>query len=781
MGEEPSLNTHKRRNCYIEDETEPKKKRVKSEDQNINGSTLHKHKKSPRLSPALFRDNCIIQHQQIHELLKYACLGKSCSSAQPSWCRIHHQKRLGSVVIIVLHDLAQLHFYQFYLHFPYLRKLFKHRFSMPVPSSDFIATLIGAEEKVTSGIKEQEFSSLHPLSSLPGPADTAFSSGETGETFKHDPVILKYGNKRLGLTRYLLSQEEMRKNNYPLVGSPDSIDYVNSGCSREITDDSPLFGLDCEMCLTDKGSELTRISLVDANGSCIMDELVKPDNIIRDYMTRFSGITRKLLLPVKMKLKDVQHKLKSLLPPNAVLVGHSLDNDLRALQMIHPHVIDTALLFAREYGRKFRLKFLAQVVLGREIQTEDRMGHCPAEDARATLNLAQYFIHHGPEKVAQLQLHSILRSMNNPNGSLAAQEKTLQVKQNGSLLPLTTPIEQQSEEPHSLMESLYSDGKKILYMARINGVKESVSSKLLENIWCSSEEEVLKNACSLAQPASISIVKFSPGDRYSQGTEELHERSRSMFSNMMTVFAGPFEETFCLESVRRVFRTCGPIKSLKVLSQNYQPYFCVEYSVLEAAQLAVETLDGGHINGCCIKVQRLVTEQTFNCEVLLKAMEEDAENKDVIYVSGFKKSLTEEILQQRFSHFSDLKAVFLPASPLNGKAAKYCFLKFHHFQSAAEAIDRITGEGELRCRKAITACHLHQWLQTVEPCGPQERQVLPKEDGLSDIMESLDSNIMQVYENLPANTLCLVLFSGTNSSSRSLPGFGLMGIKAACG
>ncbi|NP_001121457.1 putative RNA exonuclease NEF-sp [Xenopus tropicalis] len=784
MAEEPLMNPSKRRNCTTEDEREPKKKRVDSEHQSINGSTICKLKKSPRLSTALFRDNCAIQHQQIHKLLKYACLGKGSRSAQPSWCHIQHQKRLQSVVIIVLQDLAQLHFYQFYLHFPYLRKLFKHRFSMPPPPSDFIAALIGAEKNGTSDIKKQEFRSLQANFSLKDPAETACLSGEIGETFKHDPIVLKYGTEQLGLTRYLLSQEEMRKNKYPLVGSPDSIDYVNSGCSREITDDSPLFGLDCEMCLTDKGSELTRISLVDASGSCIMDELVKPDNTIRDYMTRYSGITRKLLLPVKTKLKDVQQKLKSVLPPDAVLVGHSLDNDLRALQMIHTSVIDTALLFAREYGRKFRLKFLAQAVLGREIQTDDVMGHCPAEDARAALNLAQYFIQHGPKKVAQLYLHAVFRRINSPNGTLPAQEETLPTKQNGFLFPsVATPIKQRSEEPHSLLESLNSYGRKIIYMGRINGMKDSVSSKLLENIRCSSEEEVLKNACSLPQLASIGIVTFSPNNGYSRGPNEMHKRLRSKFSDMMTVFAGPFEKSFCLQSVRRVFRTCGPIKSLKVLSQTYQPYISVEYIILEAAQLAVETLDGAHIDGHCIKVQRLVTEQTLDCQLLLKAMEEDPENRDVIYVSGFTKSLTEEFLQRRFGQFSDIKAIFLPICPLNGKPAKYCFLKFRQSQSATAAIDHITGEGELRCRRALTACHFHQWLQTGEPCAPreQQQQVLPEEDALCDIMESLDSNVMQVYENLPENTLCLVLFPGANSSCGSVPGFGLMGIKASCG
>lgn len=51
------------------------------------------------------------------------------------------------------------------------------------------------------------------------------------------------------------------------------------------------------------------------------------------FIKSFSGITKKILDPVATKLKDVQRQLKALLPANAVLVGHSLDVDLKALKV----------------------------------------------------------------------------------------------------------------------------------------------------------------------------------------------------------------------------------------------------------------------------------------------------------------------------------------------------------------------------------------------------------------------------------------------------------------
>ena len=52
-----------------------------------------------------------------------------------------------------------------------------------------------------------------------------------------------------------------------------------------------------------------------------------------NYLTKFSGITPQMLDGINTKVSDVQEAIRSLLPPDAVLAGHSLENDLRALKV----------------------------------------------------------------------------------------------------------------------------------------------------------------------------------------------------------------------------------------------------------------------------------------------------------------------------------------------------------------------------------------------------------------------------------------------------------------
>lgn len=230
-----------------------------------------------------------------------------------------------------------------------------------------------------------------------------------------------------------------------------------------------------------------------------------------------------------------------------------------------------------------------------------------------------------------------------------------------------------------------------------------------------------------------------------------------------------------MKSVKKEFGRCGPIQSLTVVTETFQPYVCIQYEVLEAAQLAVECLNGAEVAGSCIKVQRPVTAAMLDCNVLIKELELDVENQGVIYVAGLKKSLTETDLQEEFSQLKDLETLFLPKDLQSGKHRNCCFLKFQKTQSAVDALEAINGwtmkGSELRSRNALAPGHLWKWIwQMNHSNGKQGKHIFyEKMEQLSDTeqdlrkkVKKLDQHIKKLYRSLQNNTLCVVLFPGVN-------------------
>jgi RNA exonuclease 1 len=159
-----------------------------------------------------------------------------------------------------------------------------------------------------------------------------------------------------------------------------------------------ILGIDCEMVKTTKGPELARVSLITDSGEILYDEFVIPEFPVLDYLTQFSGITPSLLNSATKTLELVQKDLKTLINSSSVLCGHSLENDLKSLKLIHTRVCDTSLLFPHKFaGRRLSLKSLSTQYLNRSIQTVlfTQKGHNSVEDAQATLDLLKLKLKHG--------------------------------------------------------------------------------------------------------------------------------------------------------------------------------------------------------------------------------------------------------------------------------------------------------------------------------------------------------------------------------------------------
>ncbi|KAG0023096.1 hypothetical protein BGZ80_010398 [Entomortierella chlamydospora] len=221
---------------------------------------------------------------------------------------------------------------------------------------------------------------------------------------EHETRKMKERASSLKREDYMLGLEQLREHEFPLPSYLDPNVTIEEGWieTKMLTVDSPapkkMIAMDCEMCRTTAGSELTRISLINEEGETIYDELVMPDNPIVDYLTQYSGMTAERLEGVKTRLVDVQKKLQELVTYDTILVGHSLENDMKVLKFAHPFIIDTTVIYHHTRGPPFRasLKWLAQKWLSRRIQEGGEHGHNSEEDAQACMDLAKLKIREGP-------------------------------------------------------------------------------------------------------------------------------------------------------------------------------------------------------------------------------------------------------------------------------------------------------------------------------------------------------------------------------------------------
>ncbi|KAG1889870.1 hypothetical protein F4604DRAFT_1876618 [Suillus subluteus] len=144
---------------------------------------------------------------------------------------------------------------------------------------------------------------------------------------------------------YMLTLKEMIENEYPVPS------YMADVFEKEVSEESLLllpadkleskiYAIDCEMCLTEDGKELTRVCMIDyESGIVVYDKLVKPPKPVTDYMTKWSGITESLLASATTTVAEVQAQIMPILAPKewtdihssrGADSGHDPEEDARA-------------------------------------------------------------------------------------------------------------------------------------------------------------------------------------------------------------------------------------------------------------------------------------------------------------------------------------------------------------------------------------------------------------------------------------------------------------------
>lgn len=343
--------------------------------------------------PLMFED---VQH-----LLMTALLGSKAPFKPERWCVLEKTNRITHTVILVIEGLTSYCFSSNESLFIKTKGIFEDQLEVILPKyeknqileelssvpltqsfKDQLIQKYGSLEAAISQNKDHQLISVFPMES-----DDNDSQEATDEFCKDDSFPR---------TQLLLSPLQMMIEGYPMPLQGEFAErYKSFKFSREkykpVTSKSPMFGLDCEMCRTAKAeNELARVSIVDENYESVYETLVRPSNPIIDYLTPWSGITKEMMEDVTKTLEQVQDEVRAFLPPDAILVGQSLNCDLSAMKIMHPYCIDTSVIFniTGDRNRKTKLQILAKEFLGEEIQM-NKTGHSSIEDSTSSLKLTK--------------------------------------------------------------------------------------------------------------------------------------------------------------------------------------------------------------------------------------------------------------------------------------------------------------------------------------------------------------------------------------------------------
>ncbi|KGO73887.1 Exonuclease, RNase T/DNA polymerase III [Penicillium italicum] len=162
--------------------------------------------------------------------------------------------------------------------------------------------------------------------------------------------------------------------------------------------------LDCEMVQVEAGRrELAFLSAIDfLTGEVLIDNYVQPKSRVVNWDSRFSGVTPGAMNKAVKKgtalfgWEGARSKLWEFMDSETVLIGHSLNNDLDVLGIIHWNIVDSSIITSEAVfytvhageplNRTWSLKTLTNELVNYDIQL-GRQGHSALEDAHATRDI----------------------------------------------------------------------------------------------------------------------------------------------------------------------------------------------------------------------------------------------------------------------------------------------------------------------------------------------------------------------------------------------------------
>lgn len=245
------------------------------------------------------------------------------------------------------------------------------------------------------------------------------------------------------------------------------------------------------------------------------------------------------------------------------------------------------------------------------------------------------------------------------------------------------------------------------------------------------QADAVSRAKRYAMEQSIKMVLMKQTLAHQQQQAKSLQRHQALVL-MCRVYVGSISFELREDTVRQAFQPFGPIKSITMswdpITQKHKGFAFVEYELPEAAQLALEQMNGVVIGGRNIKVGR--PSNMPQAQPVIDEIMEESRHYNRIFIASVHPDLTEEDIKSVFEAFGKIKLCQLAQGPAPGKHRGYGFIEYETTQSAHDAIASMNmfdlGGQHLRVGRGITPPN-----SSVNPNAPPPSGQLPTQAALA--------------------------------------------------
>ncbi|CAG0888393.1 unnamed protein product [Darwinula stevensoni] len=212
------------------------------------------------------------------------------------------------------------------------------------------------------------------------------------------------------------------------------------------------------------------------------------------------------------------------------------------------------------------------------------------------------------------------------------------------------------------------------------------------------QQECVSKAKKYAMEQSIKMVLMKQTLAHQQQQAKSLQRHQALVL-MCRVYVGSISFELKEDTIRQAFSPFGPIKSINMswdpVTQKHKGFAFVEYELPEAAQLALDQMNGVG------RPSNMPQAQSVIDEIII-----EARSYNRIYIASVHPDLTEEDIKSVFEAFGRIKSCKLQQTTVPGKHKGYGFIEYETSQASDDAVASMNlfdlGGQFLRVGKACT-------------------------------------------------------------------------------